>query len=245
MAYYEIGTEQLNADYTPSAKAPFDARRYVGTFEELLSLSTFKSRVYEGMEVVVVEENCIYQLLALEEAYKKNNAYKQFSLDIDLKRLWKRTNIETITEKTALTRAKENLVNGALIYIANDVTEDDGNVVKSGFYYCKSGEDLKTVGGEVTAEQFNALSTLVGAKANQTALDELVTTVNDNKSEVEEALAERYTIEETNGIIASYSTTEQMNEAIETSKTEITDAYTQAIQQAITDSINATLTTPI
>lgn len=252
MAYYNIGANTLASGYTPGGKFPFDAREIVATFDDLLDEGTFKSRVYEGMRVVVIDECCIYELVSTttDGSNNKNNIINQFVEKIDEttdlspnKKLWKRLNIETINANNdndkdgALTRAKNNLVNGALIYIANDITLDDGTTQKSGLYFCQNvdgGGVLTMAGGEVTSEQFNELSDLVGStsvssqiesavttlnsaigtKADQSALNELTNTVTDNKSEIDEALGQRYTKEETNGIIASYSTTAEMNDAI-------------------------------
>lgn len=174
---------KLPKKYLVTTKHPFDVRDSVETFNDLLDVfGTFSYYVYEDMCVKVSDEGCVYQLISRPDAPtgdRGSNIGNQFYEEEDQlyknKDLWKRLNTEIITIPAALERAKSNLVNGALIYIANEITEEDGNVVKAGFYYCESGKDLKAVGGEVTAEQFAALSLLVDGKASKDEVTEAVT----------------------------------------------------------------------
>lgn len=268
--YFEVTTNQ-----------PLDTRESVKTFDDLLDKDSFGA-VYETMKVLVQDEDCIYVLVSLPDAEEKNrwgNIGRQFVKKKDEttdlspnKKLWKRLTIETINanndddEAGALIRAKNNLVNGALVYVANDITLGDGTTQKKGFYFCQNvdGEGRLTMaGGGVTTEEFNELNNKVdvdkvstaikaaiaalvdGAPEDLNTLKELSAALKDNPSVIEalnEAISNRYTKDETDDIIASYSTTEQMNEAIEASRTEITTAYIQAIEVAITKSITGILT---
>lgn len=289
---YETGeTPKLGVSYNITKTHPFDVREIVPSFEDLLDpIGSFRGNVYEDMRVLVADECCVYMLISRpnqpdDKRFGKIINQFEYALEegevVDLeanKDLWKRLTIETITTKEALERAQGNLVNGALIYVANDIVSED-TTTKAGFYYCKSGEDLKTVGGEVTAEQFTTLNNKVdvddkvstaikaaiaalvdeapeelntlrelsaalqnnpdviatlneaiGTKANQSSLTELSAEV----SRIDEvAGAASASIDDLEASLGDYTDKAKIDEAIATSKTEITDAYTQAIMGAI------------
>lgn len=155
----------LSSTFLLSYAHPFDLRDVVSTFDDLLDVATFDYAVYETMKVLVMDECCMYQLISspdADEGLRKDGIVNQFKEDKNQnKKLWKRLTIETINANNdndaagALTRAKNNLVNGALIYIANDITLDDTTIQKSGLYFCQNvdGDGVLTMagGGELEA----------------------------------------------------------------------------------------------
>lgn len=148
--YYDKRLKELSKGYNVVTMHPYDVRDIVETFEDLLSIETFDYSVYEGMRVLVLDECNIYELIAVDGEYRRADIGNAFFIEsYDKKKFWKRLTIETITTKEALQRAKNNLVNGALIYIANDITLDDGTTQESGLYFCQNvdGEGLLTMAG--------------------------------------------------------------------------------------------------
>lgn len=200
---------QKPTQYQITAKHPWDVRDIVETFTDLLTTATFGKNVYENMRVLVADEGVVYELVASGEGMLVNKQFlanaEGLSYNPENKKFWKRLTIETINanndndEAGALARAKENLVNGALIYVANNVTEDGGTIVKSGFYYCESGKDLKVVGGEVTAEQFAALQNSISKKADKTSVQEISDALNANNTLVTPVLTPNFTAYLDNG----------------------------------------------
>jgi hypothetical protein len=150
---YETFDDQLGVNFAVTTYQPVDTRESVKEFNDLLDKRTF-GYVYETMKVLVKEEDCVYLLVSKPDAAQNErgaNIGRQFdtkNLDNN-KKLWKRLTIETITTKEALQRAKSNLINGALIYIAKDITLDDGTTQKRGFYFCQNvnGEGKLTLAG--------------------------------------------------------------------------------------------------
>ena len=238
---------QLPNKYLVTTKHPFDVRDSVETFNDLLDVfGTFSYYVYEDMCVKVSDEGCVYQLISRPSAPtsdRGSNIGNQFYEEEDQwyknKDLWKRLNTEIITTNAALKRAKSNLVNGALIYIANEVTEENDNVVKTGFYYCKSGNSLISVGGEVTTEQFTALSQLVDGKASKDEVTAAVTAaIGDLVGNAPDALD---TIYEIAAAIKDNPT------VIVTLQDSISKKADKTSVQEISDALNAnnTLVTPV
>lgn len=112
MGRHYDGAAGLPQKYKVSAKQPIDIREIVDTFDDLLdNRTTFYNSAYQGMRVLVLDESCVYEMVA--------DTFSKLPSD------WKRLTIETITTKEALQRAKDNLVNGALIYVANDIYEGE------------------------------------------------------------------------------------------------------------------------
>ncbi len=168
------GRNNLQIRYNVTCTNPFDIRDTVRTFEDLLDVdSTFSYAVYETMKVLVRDEAVLYELIwpndaTLDESLRGEmigNAFDDTNTGNN-KKFWKRITIETIAEsvatdedmmkaQAALQRAKNNLVNGALVYIANDITLGDGTTQKKGFYFCQNvdGEGRLTMagGGELEA----------------------------------------------------------------------------------------------
>jgi hypothetical protein len=171
--------------YSIGVYHPFDVREIVSSFNDLLDVNTFEGTVYEGMRVLVMDEHNVYELISLNDSLGKYAIGLQFSTDRSQnKKLWKRLTIENITEWSALKRAMENLVNGALIYLANDIAELDASnqptetTHKAGLYFCQNAGGTGTltmVGGEVTSEQFNELSALVGSTSVSSQIESAVT----------------------------------------------------------------------
>lgn len=160
--YYKNTYEDLGAHYNVTARHPFDVRDIVETFTDLLSAkNTFNNNVYEGMRVLVLDEGLVYELISQSETNRGTSINKQFAADDvtlgfnkENKKLWKRLTIETITTGEALNRAKNNLVNGALIYLANSIQDGDV-IISEGLYFCENGE-LKaasvSIGGSGTGD---------------------------------------------------------------------------------------------
>jgi hypothetical protein len=150
MGRHYDGAAGLPQKYKVSAKQPIDIREIVDTFDDLLdNKMTFYNSAYKGMRVLVLDESCVYEMVS--------DAFSKSSSD------WKRLTIETITEWSALKRAMDNLVNGALIYLANDITELDASnnptstVHKVGIYFCENenGTGKLTLAGGGGAELEN------------------------------------------------------------------------------------------
>lgn len=175
------GVASLPNNYKVGCYQPIDIREIVQSFSDLLDISnSFYETVYEGMRVLVLDECCVYQLVTATTNPDLGGASIVDQFDFENtennKKLWKRLTIETITTKEALQRAKDNLVNGALIYIANAITLDDGTTQKSGFYFCQNvdGEGVLTLagGGEIvdnltTQEADKALSANQGVELSK------------------------------------------------------------------------------
>lgn len=148
--YYDKRLKELSKGYNVVTMHPYDVRDIVETFEDLLSIETFDYSVYEGMRVLVLDECNIYELIAVDGEYRKADIGNAFFIEpYDKKKFWKRLTIETITTKEALQRAKNNLVNGALIYISKDIDKRD--VLKFDGYFGEGTEvivknDLNTEG---------------------------------------------------------------------------------------------------
>lgn len=149
---YNTVEDFLSVCFEVTTNQPLDTRESVKTFDALLDKDSFGA-VYETMKVLVQDEDCIYVLVSLPDAEEKNrwgNIGRQFVKkkdETDLspnKKLWKRLTIEIITEWSALKRAMDNLVNGALIYLANDIAELNASnqptstVHKAGLYFCEN-----------------------------------------------------------------------------------------------------------
>lgn len=135
MGRHYDGAAGLPQKYKVSAKQPIDIREIVDTFDDLLdNRTTFYNSAYKGMRVLVLDESCVYEMVS--DTFSK------------LRSDWKRLTIETITTKEALQRAKNNLVNGALIYISKDIDKRD--VLKFDGYFTDTQttvkEDLDTEG---------------------------------------------------------------------------------------------------
>lgn len=112
MGRHYDGAAGLPQKYKVSAKQPIDIREIVDTFDDLLdNRATFYNSAYKGMRVIVLDESCVYEMVA--DTFSKSPSD------------WKRLTIEIITTKEALQRAKNNLVNGALIYISKDIDKRD------------------------------------------------------------------------------------------------------------------------
>lgn len=136
MGRHYDGAAGLPQKYKVSAKQPIDIREIVDTFDDLLdNRTTFYNSAYKGMRVLVLDESCVYEMVA--------DTFSKLPSD------WKRLTIETVTTKEALQRAKDNLVNGALIYISKDIDKRD--VLKFDGYFGEGTEvivkdDLNTEG---------------------------------------------------------------------------------------------------
>lgn len=136
MGRHYDGAAGLPQKYKVSAKQPIDIREIVDTFDDLLdNRATFYNSAYKGMRVLVLDESCVYEMVA--DTFSKSPSD------------WKRLTIEIITTKEALQRAKNNLVNGALIYISKDIDKRD--VLKFDGYFGEGTEviaknDLNTEG---------------------------------------------------------------------------------------------------
>lgn len=125
--YYNPSQQtKLGVSYNITKSHPFDLRTIVGSFSDLINPNTFGAAAYDRMKVLVADEMNVYMLKATGDNEPGNASWDFDEEDYNNnKKLWKRLTIETITASKALHRAKSNLVNGALIYVANDVYEGE------------------------------------------------------------------------------------------------------------------------